>query len=489
VYSAIENEEDGPALSSSRELVGNAEWNRVHAFFDDIVYGSKAHHMASGNYQTNSNAKWYFHILSLVLVLSMSAQLTLDVHCEMKASLWKVITSSHSVTSDVKDNFQHNRDHTELEAAWEPAFCGEGMALWQGANLIFFTLEILARLMAGCQQFFQHKTQWWWNRLDLFLLILNYVDSIMDVVSAEGVDPRLRAINALRILRVLRLVEFSPTLQSMIYSILACRYALACSVFLIVVYTMGFSMFFMQIALYYVRLRKDDMSPADFKSIVENWNGVFDATMSLVYAITGGISWQELSEPFVHMGGHFVGSIWTACFTTYIVTTTIGLLNVLTGIFVSQSGNFANVSIDAAIDKAGRKMAEIKEDSSVLFNMIRDNAETEEDFLTEEQIREAIKDDEIKYMFAYLDIDLMDPAQMVKSFDINHTNNVDLEEFRVGCMRLQGSAKPCEVQATLELALEMRHLMDDMDKKVDDMDKKVDDLMQVCTGDRRATTA
>lgn len=334
------------------------------------------------------------------------------------------------------------------------------MALWQGANLIFFTLEVLARLMAGCKQFFQHRTQWWWNRLDLFLLILNYVDSITDVLRADGLDPRLRAINALRILRVLRLFEFFPTLQSMIYSILACRYALACAIFLIIVYTIGFSIFFMQIALYYVRLRKDEMRPADFKSIVNNWNGVFDAFMSLVYAVTGGVSWQELTAPFVHMGGHILGSIWLACFTTYVVFTTIGLLNVLTGIFVSQSGDFANVSIDAAIERAGMKKADLREDADILFNMILEHAESEEDFLTEEQIEEAVKDNRIRSMYAYLDIDLINPAQMVKTFDMDQNNTIDRSEFIIGCMRLQGSAKPCEVQVILGLAKEMNNKMD-----------------------------
>jgi len=410
-----------------------------------------------------------------MLVVSMCTQLTLEVHCEMKSELLeKMDNTTINASSKVHDYFD---DLAHSREAWEPAFCG-GMDVWSGVNVAFFTLEMLVRLMAGVKLFFCHRTFWRWNILDILLLFVAF----LDVFRIEDLYPGMKAMNVLRMLRVASIFQYFPTVQNMVWSILACKSALASAIFLICVQTMMWSIFFMQIARYYVDRHIGQISPDDFKSIVTNWNGVFDSFMTLVYAVTGGADWQELAAPFLHMGGNY-GSIWLTCFTLYVVFTTMGLLNVLVGIFVSQANNFTNVSIDAAIGQARGEMEESAHNANLLFDMIQAHAKkpgtkdgtpdlegVAEDhnqvFLTTKQIRDACKDPNIQALYSHLDIDIIKPEQMVKSFDFNENGTVERGEFITGCMRLRGPAKPMEVQAILDLAIHIKTKLDDIDHRL-----------------------
>lgn len=430
--------------------------------FHRIVYGTNASRFLS---DSSTMRAWvqqnYFHILSLVLVVSMCTQLAFEVHCEMKHDLLELIHSKEDIADEVKDYFKGNHDHSL--SAWDPPFC-DWLSTWKDVNLVCFTFEVLVRIMAGARTFFFTHSTKWWNRLDFVLLQVNFWQEVMEsqLVESQEVVTIVRAVNVLRMLRIMRLFVFFPTLQNMVYSILACKYALASALFLICVYTMGTSIFFMQIALYYVDQHQKEMSPADFKSIVYNWNGVFDSFMSLVFSVTGGKDWQELVQPFAHMGGPTWGSFWVALFTGYIVLTTMGLLNVLVGVFVSKADNFANVSIDAAIESAERKVEDIRDDANLLFDMIKAHAGSEDEFLTTEQIGDACKTKHIRAWYAHLDIDMLNPEQMIQAFDYNRNMTVERNEFVTGCMRLRGSAKPVEVQAIFDLVVKIDQKLNDL---------------------------
>jgi len=449
--------------------------------------GGKAWHKTL----TSSIARWFrgywFKTFSLVLVFSMCAHLILDVHCEMKQSLLALISSSHPVAKDVMhDYFKDGNIDSPIFEAWRPPFCtGNGMTYWKVANLIAFTCEICLRCVYEKQNFMSSRNRWW-NVADIVLLVVNHMEyGSHDLLGVEF-DPRWKAVNVLRMLRIMRVFLYFPTLANMLYALLACEKALRCAIFFIVFYTMGFAVFFMQVALYYLEQHKNELRPTEFESMVTNWNGIFDSSMSLVYAVTGGTDWKELAEPFFHMGatgwpgwpGHILGSIWLTCFTLYVTFTTMGLLNVLVGVFVSQAENLANVSIDYAIKRAGLKKADQEKDASMLFSRIQSfvgknetDGEDEEDdpdgtdneeYLTVSQIREACDNRTIRSLYAHLDIDLMNPDQMLKTFDHNRNSRVDRSEFITGCMRLQGPAKPVEVQHILELVVQMNKKLNDM---------------------------
>merc|ERR1712032_1518988 len=106
----------------------------------------------------------------------------------------------------------------------------------------------------------------------------------------------------------------------------------------------------MEITLYALRFKRDIIRPADFQVLAQNWNRVSNAIMSLLYGVTGGEDWPPLAEPFFHMG--MMVEVHGTIFTLFILVTTLGLLNVLVGVFVASSNDFANVSLSAALERA-----------------------------------------------------------------------------------------------------------------------------------------
>merc|ERR1711920_578824 len=98
----------------------------------------------------------------------------------------------------------------------------------------------------------------------------------------------------------------------------------------------------------------DKCSQTCKETLQDEWSGLGFAVRALVYTITGGLSWGDVSEPFWHMS--FVhGTIYGL----FVVIAIFGLLNVLVGIFVRQTEEARSWDLDGVL---GRAMEDRKKD-------------------------------------------------------------------------------------------------------------------------------
>jgi hypothetical protein len=186
----------------------------------------------------------------------------------------------------------------------------------------------------------------------------------------------------------------------------------------------------------------------------------------LIASITGGVDWTDVAWPLWEMNG-----LYGMAFTIYVLMSILGILNIVTGMFVERASNISKIDRDFAIsDEIHRMEADIHE-SIVLFNNMdigkKGKVEVDHfmDYLTKERV--------IAY-FATLDIDVTDRKRLRSMFDVDSDGCVTLEEFVIGCVRLRGSAKKSDLVA---MTFQMRKLQESISilgKRMHNVNLKVD---------------
>jgi hypothetical protein len=253
----------------------------------------------------------------------------------------------------------------------------------------------------------------------------------------------------------MRIFEHFPELLSMIYAIFACSKSLCWAIFLLFCVTLMVGLYLLEVLMSKVEENHAIISADDLDILKLNWNGVFDGVISLIASVTGGDDWRGLALPFFHLGSS--GPFYGLVYTSFILFTLLGLLNVLVGVFVSKSENFENVSLEAAIARAYSESREQVDHIEQLFNMIDAN---QDGLISDAEIKEGFDNRRIQAMLHHLGIDIMRPALMLKIFAGHGNTHISKAAFIRACKRLHGPAKPVEVAEILELSTDINAKLD-----------------------------
>mmetsp|Transcript_111913 Transcript_111913/g.289173 ORF Transcript_111913/g.289173 Transcript_111913/m.289173 type:complete len:247 (+) Transcript_111913:2-742(+) len=171
--------------------------------------------------------------------------------------------------------------------------------------------------------------------------------------------------------------------------------------------------------------------------MMKYWSTLPRSMFSLYMAITGGISWGELSDPLSDVSG-----IYVALFAGYIILTQLAVLNVLTGVFCQNA-------IDSAQHDQDLVTQALMANKEFYVNRIKEIFKTIDTDgsggLTIQEFRQHLGDDSIVAYFESLELDVTDVWTLFKLLDTDEGNVIDLDEFVTGCMRLKGPAKCMDV--------------------------------------------
>merc|ERR1712113_352931 len=69
--------------------------------------------------------------------------------------------------------------------------------------------------------------------------------------------------------------------------------------------------------------------------------------------------------------------------------------------------------------------------------------------ITREELQEAFKLERVQHYFSVLDIDIADSNYLFDMLDLDGSNEVDMEEFVTGCLRLKGNAKSIDIHTLM----------------------------------------
>jgi len=307
------------------------------------------------------------------------------------------------------------------------------------AFLVFFIFELLLRLVVYRLRYF-YMWGWQWNVLDLVLILMQVVEEAVQVADPNaktGFSSQLlrivRILRAVRVIRIVHAMKFAEELRLLVNCVMhsSRSFHWAGALILLMVYVMGVHL--TQVALV------ESAEDVHAKDQLQTWYGsVPRAMLSLFQGLTGGVDWNDLSEPLVSISPWF-----GLTFVIYMAFASIAVMNVVAGTFVQQ-----------AIERA-EHMNEVRKVSQASY-LFRTLDEHREGFITFEEIQGHMETAAVRDFFQSIDLDVSEARCLFDMLDADNSGKIDFEEFLGGCMRLQGPAK------AIDLVMFMREMKDDL---------------------------
>jgi len=308
---------------------------------------------------------------------------------------------------------------------------------------VWFSLELLVRIAAEKTLFFTGEDKWW-NVFDIFLVFNAITElSFPDVFTNLSFMRIFRVFRLVRVVRVVRTVKALRSLRTMLFAMLNSFTALLWAFVLIGIVMFVFGVIFdMAIAGTYDLL---DPSNASHRDMVERINthfsSLYDTIFALFCAITGGNDWMLYAEL---LRGIDLGEVYFVLFAFYVGLSLVGVLNVVTGIFVDSA--VCTRTEDEVVESWTEDQKRTADEVRRIFK------EADRDFsgsMTYRELEKHLQNPWVKAYFSGMDIDASEAAIIFTLMDSDRDNEVTIDEFVDGTMKLKGHAKSIDILSVM----------------------------------------
>ncbi|CAE7631937.1 scn4aa [Symbiodinium necroappetens] len=322
------------------------------------------------------------------------------------------------------------------------------------ADIVFpviFVVELVIRLGAERRGFFEGEEKWW-NVFDIVLVLNSGLETFTTLANFSFLRI-LRVFRLVRLVRVVRNVKSLKSLRTMIFALINSFTSLLWALIVICLIIFIFSILFCNgVAAHNNTIFRNlqNVSAWEENEMVQeallgekHFGGLWSTCVSLFSAVTGGNDWMMYGELLRNLknGEHDItGELYFLIFGFYVAFCMIGLLNVVTGIFVDSavSTRTEDEVVDAFTDQMAARCREVRR----IFN----EADIEgKGALTYEQLKDQLSNPWVKAYFHGLDIDPNEAAIIFTLMDTDHNGTVTADEFIDGTMKLKGSAKSVDM--------------------------------------------
>eukprot|EP00927_Polykrikos_kofoidii_P014108 TRINITY_DN16151_c0_g2_i1.p1 TRINITY_DN16151_c0_g2~~TRINITY_DN16151_c0_g2_i1.p1 ORF type:complete len:817 (-),score=141.86 TRINITY_DN16151_c0_g2_i1:13-2463(-) len=294
---------------------------------------------------------------------------------------------------------------------------------------IFFTVEVVIRIVVHEINGFFWGPGRKWNRFDFTIVVFTNVDLFLRL-SIRGTDfyTALESLGFLRLmrlgklLRVLRMVGLIPELKMMVYLISASFHSFIWALILMMLMIFVVSVYFTEVVAKMVRddiLAQDEVSPM--------WGTIGSSVLSLFQAISGGDDWSVFMEP-LGADPTFMGSTNIMFFSFYVAFMIFVTMNLVTGVFVEGAQRLISEDKDA----------EFLKKTQALFGISDTDGNLE---ISYSEFQELIAADEINEYFISCDFNRNAASGLFQLLDADQSGSLSLDEFVGGCLRLRSVAR------------------------------------------------
>mmetsp|Transcript_102726 Transcript_102726/g.199112 ORF Transcript_102726/g.199112 Transcript_102726/m.199112 type:complete len:436 (-) Transcript_102726:78-1385(-) len=329
--------------------------------------------------------------------------------------------------------------------------------MWAIMDICFsavFTLELILRILAERLLFFFGEERMW-NLFDTVLVILSIIDTVLNNMSYDGTGDlaaarMVRFVRFVRLVRLARAVRAIHSLRLFIHSIIASGISLIWCLVIISFVMYFFVSVFLNGITEHVRSNPDDPSTA---ALAEYYGSVWKAMVTLFMSISGGVDWKDAMEPLLHV--HW---LYEMTFVFFIYFMFFGVLNIVVSAFVQAAAEIAKKDREFLVHQELESSEAYNKKIRAFF------AEADKDqsgMLSWEEFEDHLKNPKVSAYFASLELDVTHAHRLFKLLDVNRSNEVGLDEFLDGCVRLKGEAKSIDVNM---LVYEMDNLSQQITK-------------------------
>lgn len=308
---------------------------------------------------------------------------------------------------------------------------------------LFFISECLLRVFAS-PRFFIYGIDWRWNLFDLTLVIGCIIDLVLVGYGSIAFISILRVFRMARILRIIRVMRFFRSLRIMVHSILNSMAEL-----LWVFVLLSSCIYVTAICLAYIiaahfeeidRIEKGSVEK-ETTSLEKDFGNLPRIGLSLFSAISGGRDWNELAWPL-----YAVSPIPALVFGVYIFFVVFGVLNVVTGAFVDSIRLVSQRDNELMIEEELKKVNTFKTEITEIF----ESADADQSgTLSWDEFETHLNDERVRAYFASLELDISEAEALFRLLDLEETDEIPIDRFVQGCLRMRGDAKSIDVNMIL----------------------------------------
>jgi len=196
-----------------------------------------------------------------------------------------------------------------------------------------------------------------------------------------------------------------------------------------------------------------DQETADLVTSLNTSFGSMYKSMCLLFeGISGGGDWGDLAG-----GLKDVGEVPYICFALYVVFTTLGVLNIVTGFFVEGTMQASASAKDEMLKVAHDKKSAMVELIGDLFHELdTDNS----GLLSWEELEAHLYDEALQNYFCVLEMEQDEAKDLFRLLDIHGTGEVGIDDFVNGCLRIMGSPKNLDICTCLYQGQRMMVMLD-----------------------------
>jgi len=314
-----------------------------------------------------------------------------------------------------------------------------------GAELLFtitFVLEITLRALALEGEFF-FGAEAFWNVFDLLITISSVAEMIL---ASSRVD--LSFLRVLRITRVVRSVRvfgflrLVPVMRSLRFMMLAIVKSIVPFVFAVTILLEVIFVFSVVIAdgvAEYVLVAGDDIS-GDLRTYLGSMSRTI---LSLFMSMSGGVDWWTLADILLDIATGYL-----CLFVFFILFTVLAVLNIITGIFVQEAQHMASKDRDVLKQQEFDENRQLMTSLKQIFHVMDEN---NTGCVSLGEFEEMMKHEDVRLRLADVCLDFQDASTVFKLLDLDESNELSIEEFVMGCMRLKGRAHCLDVEVEVTL--------------------------------------
>jgi hypothetical protein len=312
---------------------------------------------------------------------------------------------------------------------------------------------LVLRICGGRLWFFISPSEWKWHWLDIFLVVTSIL-SDFDMVIDLSFFRLLRVFRLVRIAKAIRNFSFFRNLRKMMLSIMASFSSLAWAFLFLFLLIFTFSIFFLNGATEH--MKNNSYDDVVRQSFIIWYKDLPETMFSLLVAISGGTDWIEVMQPVKK-----ISPLYQIVFTFYVLFVVVGVLNVLTGVFLESANDFRDR--DLTVQDEIQRLDNFVEEMLGLFYEFHPDAAGDigwEDFhafLQQEHVE------------AYLSSHMLETTHarlLFKMLDHDGSGTINLYEFVIGMLRLKGGAKTYDSRVILHEITCLRNHMKDIQKQL-----------------------
>lgn len=312
---------------------------------------------------------------------------------------------------------------------------GTGWVAVENVFCVFFMVELGVRAASESMSFVRGPN-WKWNMFDLCLVSLCASDFILESAPNIGYARMLRLVRLARILRIIRVVRLFHSLRVMILSIVHSAQDLLWVFLLLFLVIYSFGIIFLTGVMEHL-----ENNPSPNMDVVDKFLDLPKALLVLFMAISGGVDWQDVILPLFQMG-----TFYGITFFIYIFFVTFGVLNVVTSMFVDSAFQVSQRDRETVVQgQLSRDLEYRKKIKEFFFQADTDDSGS----LSWEEFDTYLSDPKVQAYFSSLELDVTQARALFKLMDLDETNDVGINEFVDGCMKLRGVAKSIDVNMLL----------------------------------------